>query len=123
MTAIITVVMTLLVGLLAYQIAFHIIDPAFSVNVQRLSDGDYRFEIKPNFVVNSVYRVTITGPTEQLAQRDKPQAGIQYLTIPGNLPSGTMVTVDCDLQYDMIASLHALPTPKKQSFSRDMDTT
>lgn len=101
----IAVVVLLLVGLLAYAVAFCTIDPTFSVNVHQQASGDYRFEIDPNFVVRSVYSVTIAGPSGRLAQLVEPHAGVQHLTIPGNTPSGTAVTVDCELQYDRIAPL------------------
>ena len=92
-----------LVGLASYLIPFYTIDPDFTITVSRQDDGDYQIEIDPNFVVNSVYDVEITGPNGALAERDEPLPGVQHLTVPASVPSGTQVTVECSLQYDRIA--------------------
>ena len=64
-------------GLSAYLIPFYTADPNFTVSVTKQTGGDYNFKIDPNFVVNSVYSVQITGPTGVLAKRDDTQSGVQ----------------------------------------------
>ena len=92
-----------LVGLAAYLIPFYTTEPDFTITASRLPSGDYRIEIDPNFVVNSVYSVEIVGPSGVLTKREEPMAGIQYLTVPASVPAGTQVTVKCVLQYDKVA--------------------
>ena len=93
----------ILVGLALCWVPFYTVDPDFKVAATKQAGGDYRIEIDPNFVVNSVYSVEITGPSGTLAKRDDPQAGIQHLTLPASVAGGTEITVECSLQYDRFA--------------------
>jgi len=97
------VVVLVVVGLAAYLVPFYTVAPSFSVQVTKQSSGDYRVEIDPNFVVRSVYSLTVSGPGGVLAQRDEPRAGGQHLNFSSNLPPGTVITIECSLQYDRIA--------------------
>lgn len=93
----------LLAAILAYPVAYNLVEPSFSVQADRLATGDHVLEIKPNFVVNSIYRITIASPAGTVAERDTPEQGTQTIEIPGSLPSGTTISVECQLQYDRLA--------------------
>jgi hypothetical protein len=90
----------LLAGWIAYIIAFNSIPPSATITVNRDSNGACRFHIRPNFVVNSVYRVAVVTTTGVVAERKKPVSGAQDFVVDADLASGTQVTVHYDLQYD-----------------------
>lgn len=86
----------------AYIIAWYTTDPSFDVVVTREASGAYRFDVSPNFVVNSVYHISIVGSNGSLAERQKSGSGAQTLIVPSGLSSNDTVTVECSLQYDRI---------------------
>ena len=89
-----------LVALVSYYVAYFTVPPTFSAVAVRQPDGDFRIEIDPNFVVFSVYSVKVNDSNGVLAQRDEPREGSQAIVVPGPKPTGSIVTVTCDLVYD-----------------------
>jgi hypothetical protein len=89
-----------LLGFVGYLIAFNTMDPSFSVEATRDPNGAYRFNLSPNFIVNSVYHVKIIGPAGIAAERKEPVAGDQILTVSSGLAPNDPVTIECELQYD-----------------------
>jgi hypothetical protein len=83
-----------------YLIAFFTVPPSFSASAHKQPNGDYRIEVDPNFVVFSVYNVTVSDSAGVLAERDEPKEGPQHIIVPGPIPSGTNVSVTCMLVYD-----------------------
>lgn len=100
---VIAAIVVLVAELLAYPVAFFTVAPAFTAEIHRQPNGEYHIEIDPNFVVNNVYRVSVNAPHGLLAERKTPESGVQRMVIRERLPTGTMLTIECDLQYDRIA--------------------
>ena len=99
------IIATIVIGLpiisfALYLTAFFTVPPSFSASAQKLSNGDYRIEIDPNFVVHSIYAVEVSDSGRVLAQRDESINGAQSIIVPGPLPANTIVTVTCFLVYD-----------------------
>ncbi|MEM7681528.1 MAG: hypothetical protein AAF288_06205 [Planctomycetota bacterium] len=89
-----------LILVIGYFVAYFTVPPSFSATAQKQPDGDYRIDIDPNFVVFSVYTITASDATGVLAKREKRMDGPQHIIIPGATPTGTTVSVTCDLVYD-----------------------
>ena len=88
-----------LVGYAARLVA---VDPSFRVTATRQTNGSYRFDISPNFIVRTVSGVSIVGPRGTVAESKKQVAGAQVLYVASGLASNDTVTVECGLQYDRI---------------------
>ena len=94
------VVAVTLIAIVIYLVAYFTVPPSFSATAHKLPSGDYQIDIDPNFVVFSVYTVTVTDSNGMLAERDEPREGLQHIILPGAKPSGATVSVTCMLVYD-----------------------
>lgn len=88
------------VGAVLYFGVYNAIPPSAEISVVRDASGACRFHIDPNFVVRSVYRVSVADATGVIAERKQPVAGPQDFVIGATLAAGTTLTVHCDLQYN-----------------------
>ena len=91
------IVLTLFVGAILLH---NLSPPDFKVHQFDTSDDGVRITIKPNFVVNSIYQITVAQSDRTLLSRDTPKRGLQVFDLPDGLAAGDVLTVRCDLQYD-----------------------
>lgn len=89
-----------LLGLTIYIVAYFTVAPGFSATVTQEANGDYRVDIKPNFVVYSITHIQIDDADGPLAELKDPDRGPQSITIPGPLPANHPITITCDMVYD-----------------------
>jgi len=90
----------IMASFVVFTIAYYVIDPNFSAKASRNPDGSLRIDVKPNFIVRSVYEITVTDATGTIAQRFKPREGDQFIEVATPTAAGTTVTVTCMLQND-----------------------
>lgn len=88
---------------IVYFIAFYTVAPTFSVESRRMSNGICQLQITPNFVVNSIYRVSVRDATGVVYSREEPVPGSQRILLPIAIRKGAVLVVECDLQFDRIA--------------------
>jgi hypothetical protein len=92
----------LILGCVAYWIAFYTVAPSFVATATRQADGAYRVHISPNFIVGSVDRVTIVGPKGMVGDKTNPLAGSQTVLVPPGLTPGDTLSITCRLIYDRL---------------------
>jgi len=95
-----SIILILITFFLAANLRHNLTSPTFTVRQLEDAQGGLRIVIEPNFVVNSIYSIAVVDSNRTLLSQDKPQKGRQVLGIPGEVHSGDVLTVRCDLQYD-----------------------
>lgn len=96
-----SIILVVVLAPVAWVAVFLLTPPSAKVHIEKEADGTYALHVDPNFVVNSVYRVTVRTPSGLIAECGDAHTCAKPLTIPKQfVPSGTDLTVECDLQYD-----------------------
>jgi len=98
---------------IGYIAVIDTVEPSFAVEVGRANDR-YRLTIEPNFVVNEILQVRVTGPQGLLVESSPQRSGerreagkTEAIDLPLGLAAGNEVVVECNLQYDRLFSANA----------------
>ncbi len=103
----------LFITLAGYLLVFNLTPPTFHLSQRERRSTSVLITIKPNFVVNSLRKISVVHSDEVILSQNEVHVGSLVITVPGGFDAGDTLMVSCDLQFDQWVA-PCITTIKKQ---------